>query len=403
MAAFEYTALNPKGRQERGVLEADSARHARQLLRDKDLIPTQVESSTSNQSSAPAGFDFSTGLSSFDRVLFIRQLATLVGSSMPIEEALRAVAEQTEKQRVATLIMAVRSKVLEGYTLAASLREHPRSFNTLFCSTVAAGEQSGYLSKVLENLADYIERQYEATSSVKGALFYPIAVLILAFFIVGALMVYVVPDMVNVIIDSGQQLPWFTLLLIDFSDFLAKFWWLLLGLFAAVVVLIRWLLSRPQPKLQWDKFKFRLPLIARVTRNSNAASFTNTLSILTRSGIPLVDAMAIAGDVVSNTWLQKGLVKATQTVSEGVALKTSLEEIGQFPPMMLHMIAAGEQSGELDEMLSRVAVFQQKEVERILGAVLKLIEPAMLLIMGGIVLFIVMAVMLPMLSMNQMV
>ena len=193
-----------------------------------------------------------------------------------------------------------------------------------------------------------------------------------------------------------------TLLLIDFSDFLAKFWWLLLGLFAAVVVLIRWLLSRPQPKLQWDKFKFRLPLIARVTRNSNAASFTNTLSILTRSGVPLVDAMAIAGDVVSNTWLQKGLVKATQTVSEG-ALKASLEEIGQFPPMMLHMIAAGEQSGELDEMLSRVAVFQQKEVERILGAVLKLIEPAMLLIMGGIVLFIVMAVMLPMLSMNQMV
>ena len=239
---------------------------------------------------------------------------------MPIEEALRAVAEQTEKQRVATLIMEVRSKVLEGYTLAASLREHPRSFNNLFCSTVAAGEQSGYLSKVLENLADYIERQYEATSSVKGALFYPTAVLVLAFFIVGALMVYVVPDMVNVIIDSGQQLPWFTLILIDLSDFLANFWWLLLAVAAAVTLFIRWLLSRPKPKLRWDKFKFRLPLIARVTRNSNAASFTNTLSILTRSGVPLVDAMGIAGDVVSNTWLQKGLVKATQTVSEGVAL-----------------------------------------------------------------------------------
>ena len=403
MAAFEYTALNQKGRQQRGVLEADSARHARQLLRERDLVPTKVDSSNHERPGHRAGFDFTAGLSSFDRVLFIRQLATLVGSSMPIEEALKAVAEQTEKQRVATLIMAVRSKVLEGFTLAASLREHPKSFNALFCSTVAAGEQSGYLSNVLENLADYIERQYEATSSVKSALFYPATVLLLAFFIVGALMVYVVPDMVNVIIDSGQELPWFTLVLIDFSDFLSAFWWLVLvGMFAGLM-LVRWLLSLPQMRLKWDKFKFRLPLIGRVTRNSNAASYTNTLSILTRSGVPLVDAMAIAGDVVSNTWLKHGLVKATQTVSEGVALKVSLEEIGQFPPMVLHMIAAGEQSGELDDMLSRVALFQQKEVERVLGAVLKLIEPAMLLVMGGIVLFIVMAVMLPMLSMNQMV
>ena len=403
MAAFEYTALNQKGRQQRGVLEADSARHARQLLREKDLLPTKVESSGAEPSSKGGVFSFTSGLSSFERVLFIRQLATLVGSSMPIEEALKAVAEQTEKQRVATLIMAVRSKVLEGYTLAASLREQPKSFNALFCSTVAAGEQSGYLSKVLENLADYIERQYEATSSVKSALFYPATVLLLAFFIVGALMVYVVPDMVNVIIDSGQQLPWFTLVLIDLSDFLSAFWWLLLAALGALIVFARWLLSRPGPKLIWDRFKFRIPLVSRVTRNSNAASYTNTLSILTRSGVPLVDAMAIAGDVVGNTWLKQGLMKATQTVSEGVALKTSLDEIGQFPPMVLHMIAAGEQSGELDEMLGRVAVFQQREVERVLGAVLKLIEPAMLLVMGGIVLFIVMAVMLPMLSMNQMV
>ena len=403
MAAFEYTALNQSGRQERGVLEADSARHARQLLREKDLVPTKVETSGSAQSNNNATFNFGTSLSSFDRVLFIRQLATLVGSSMPIEEALRAVAEQTEKQRVATLIMAIRSKVLEGYTLAASLREHSKSFNSLFCSTVAAGEQSGYLSKVLENLADYIERQYEATSSVQSALFYPATVLALAFLIVGALMVYVVPDMVNVIIDSGQELPWFTLILIDMTDFLSAFWWLLVAGMFGTVFLIRWLLSQAKVRLWWDKFKFSLPLIAKVTRNSNAASYTNTLSILTRSGVPLVDAMAIAGDVVSNAWLRKGLIKATQTVSEGVALKTSLEEIGQFPPMMLHMIAAGEQSGELDEMLSRVALFQQKEVERVLGAVLKLIEPVMLLIMGGIVLFIVMAVMLPMLSMNQMV
>jgi len=403
VAAFEYTALNQKGRQQRGVLEADSARHARQLLREKDLLPTKVESSGAEPSSKGGAFSFTSGLSSFERVLFIRQLATLVGSSMPIEEALKAVAEQTEKQRVATLIMAVRSKVLEGYTLAASLREQPKSFNALFCSTVAAGEQSGYLSKVLENLADYIERQYEATSSVKSALFYPATVLLLAFFIVGALMVYVVPDMVNVIIDSGQQLPWFTLVLIDLSDFLSAFWWLLLAALAALIVFARWLLSRPVPKLIWDRFKFRIPLVCRVTRNSNAASYTNTLSILTRSGVPLVDAMAIAGDVIGNTWLKQGLMKATQTVSEGVALKTSLDEIGQFPPMVLHMIAAGEQSGELDEMLGRVAVFQQREVERVLGAVLKLIEPAMLLVMGGIVLFIVMAVMLPMLSMNQMV
>lgn len=403
MAAFEYQALDEAGRTRKGVIEADSARHARALLRDQALMPTKVNVTASQSTIKRSGVSFQRKLGHLDRVLFTRQLATLIGSSLPIEAALAAVAEQAEKQHVKGLIMAIRSKVLEGHSLAVSLSDHSSSFNALYRATVTAGEQSGFLDKVLENLADYEERQFSATRNVEMAMVYPAVLLTMAVLIISGLMVYIVPDMVNVIVDTGQELPWFTTVLIRITDLMANYWWLLIIAVALSVLCIRWLLAQPRMRLRWDRMKFDMPLIQRITRSANAARYTNTLSILTRSGVPLVEAMHIASGVVSNQWLQRALTEATQRVSEGISLHISLGKVGQMPPMLLHMVAAGEQSGTLDAMLGRVADFQQSEVERVVSALVKLFEPLMLLLMGGVVLFIVMAILLPMLSMNQLV
>ena len=404
MAAFEYVVLDAKGKQKKGVMEADSARQLRQMLRDKGLMPLEVSpaSERAGQDRSLA-FNFTRRLSALDRVLFTRQLATLIASSLPIEEALAAVAQQSEKQHVSGLILGIRSKVLEGHSLASSLREYPGSFSELYCSSVAAGEQSGFLDRVLENLANYLERQFESSRNVEMALFYPVALLLLAFSIVGALMVYVIPDMINVIEDTGQTLPWFTVLLIGITDTLRNYWWALLAGLIVIAALVRWLLAQPAMRLRWDHQKFSIPLVKRISRSANAARYANTLSILTSAGVPLVEAMNIASEVVSNTYLKRRLQDATQTVSEGMSLKMSLDQVGQFPPMLLHMVGSGEQSGELDTMLGRVATYQQAEVERIVATIVKMFEPMMLLIMGGVVLFIVMAVLLPILSMNQLV
>ena len=232
---------------------------------------------------------------------------------------------------------------------------------------------------------------------------YPIILLIVTFVIVGALMVYVLPDMIDVIENTGQTLPWATTLLISATELLKSFWWVLLCGILALSLFIRGILNREKVRLIWDAYKFSLPIIGKIIRSSNSARFSNTLSILTKSGIPLVDAMKIASEVVANKALQTDLRTATQDVVEGKSLRESLENISHFPPMMMHMIGSGEQSGKLDQMLARVAEYQQAEVERLVSTLVKLFEPAMMIIMGGTVLFIVMAVLLPILSMNQIV
>ena len=406
MPAFQYVALNPQGKEIKGILEADSARQLRQTLRDQALTPMQVEPSNKqfDKDSNQHGFSlFTPKLKALDRVLFTRQLSTLLASSMPIEESLNAIAQQNEKQSNKALIMGIRSRVLEGTSLAQSLLEYPSSFSNLYCSSVAAGEQSGFLDQVLDNLSNYLEREHESYRNVEMALMYPIILLIVAFVIVGALMVYVLPDMIDVIENTGQTLPWATTLLISVTELLKSFWWVLLCGILALSLFIRGILNREKVRLIWDAYKFSLPIIGKIIRSSNSARFSNTLSILTKSGIPLVDAMKIASEVVANKALQTDLRAATQDVVEGKSLRESLENISHFPPMMMHMIGSGEQSGELDQMLARVAEYQQAEVERLVSTLVKLFEPAMMIIMGGTVLFIVMAVLLPILSMNQIV
>jgi general secretion pathway protein F len=412
MAAFEYIALDERGKQKKGVLEADSVRQIRQMLRDQGLVPLDVDAASERQRKTATGgsmldalasLNFGRRLGNLDRVLFTRQLSTLIGAGLPIEEALQAIAQQAEKQHVASLVMGIRSRLLEGHSLASSLGDYPGSFDDMYRSTVAAGEQSGHLDKVLENLADYSERQFEARRDVDMAMLYPAVLTLLAFAIVGALMIYVVPDMVNVLENMGQELPLSTRFLISASEISRDYWWLMALIVAAVVMGVRWLLSQPNIRLKWDQQKLSLPLVSRITRSSNAARYANTLSILTSSGVPLVEAMNIAAVVVTNQWLKRRLADATQRVSEGSSLRVALESVGYFPPMLLHMVASGESSGALDSMLDKVAIYQQAEVERIVTTLVRLFEPLMLLVMGGLVMFIVMAILLPILNMNQLV
>ncbi len=407
MAAYEYAALDQQGRQKKGVLEADSVRQTRQLLRDQGLVPLSVdiasERRTSRSGNGLSGLSLGRRMGALDRVLFTRQLATLIAAGLPVEEALQAVAQQSEKQHVRALVMGIRSRVLEGHSLASSFADYPGSFNDMYRSTVAAGEQSGHLDKVLDNLADYQERQFESRRDVEMAMLYPLVLTLLAFGIVGALMVYVVPDMVGVLENMGQELPWSTRFLIGASELARDYWWLIALAVVALVFGVRWLLSQPGIRLAWDRRKLSMPLVSRISRSSNAARYANTLSILTSSGVPLVEAMNIAAEVVSNRWLQRRLNDATQRVSEGSSLRAALEGAGYFPPMLLHMVASGEASGELDAMLDKVAVYQQAEVERIVTTLVRLFEPLMLVVMGGLVMFIVIAILLPILNMNQLV
>ena len=403
MAAFAYTALDTRGKQRKGVLEADSMRQIRQLLRDQNLVPLDVDIAVERKAKSSGVFSRGRRIGALDRVLLTRQLATLIGAGLPIEEALQAVAQQSEKQHVNALIMGIRSKVLEGHSLASSLAEFPGSFSEMYRSTVAAGEQSGFLDKVLENLADYTERQFESRRNVEMAMLYPAVLSILAFCIVGALMVYVVPDMVGVLENMGQELPWATRFLIGSSEIAVDYWWAIVAVIVASVAGVRWLLEQPPIRLTWDRQKLTLPLAGRISRSSNAARYANTLSILSGSGVPLVEAMNIASDVVSNAWLRRRLADATQRVSEGSSLRAALETVGYFPPMLLHMVASGEASGQLDTMLDRVATYQQAEVERIVTTLVRLFEPMMLLVMGGLVMFIVMAILLPILNMNTLI
>jgi general secretion pathway protein F len=400
MAAFEYVALDAAGKTRKGVLEGDSMRQARQMLRDQGLMPVSVDTAAEKNRSSGRGWSFSRRLGALDRVLITRQLATLTKAGLPIEEALRAIAQQAEKQSVGALVMGIRSKVLEGYSLAASLAEYPGSFSPLYRSTVASGEQSGFLDRVLENLADYLERQYDSRRNVEMALLYPVVLLVLAVAVVGALMVYVVPDMVGVIENSGQELPPMTVLLIGMSEFVTRWWWAILIVVAGLVILARSLLRQPHIRRAWDARVLDLPLARRISRSANAARYANTLAILSGSGVPLVEGMNIAQEVVSNTHLKRRLADATQRVSEGTSLRAALDSVGYFPPMLLHMVASGEASGELDQMLERVADHQQKEVERIVTTLVNLFQPLMLVLMGGLVMFIVLAILLPILNMN---
>ncbi len=405
MPAFAYQALDSSGKSKSGILDGDSARQVRQRLRDQGLAPTKVELTT--QQTARKGFSlgqwFQPSLSVTERALVTRQLATLIGAGLPVEEALLAVSKQTASQAAEGMLVTVRSRVMEGYSLARSFETYPKAFPDLYRATIAAGESSGHLDAVLLQLADFSESQHESRSRIQQAMIYPIVLFALTILILAGLLGYVVPDIVEVFSDTGQALPGLTLVVIAASDWVAEY-----GLYTLLIALgLAWLaaklLARPASKLRFDRYLLHAPLLRSMSRGRNTSQFASTLSILSASGVPLVEAMKIASEVVSNVWLRTKIQEATVKVSEGSSLQSALSTSGYFPPMMLYMIGSGEQSGELDSMLARVAKYMEQEVESLLATLLSLLGPVMLIVMGGAVFTIVMAILLPIINLNQLV
>ncbi|OEC39990.1 type II secretion system protein GspF [Pseudomonas sp. 1D4] len=404
MAAFEYIALDARGRQQKGVLEADSARQVRQLLRERQLAPLEVKATrTREQAVGGQRFGFARGLSARDLALVTRQLATLVQAALPIEEALRAAAAQSTSSRIQSMLLAVRAKVLEGHSLAGSLREFPAAFPELYRATVSAGEHAGHLGPVLEQLADYTEQRQQSRQKIQLALLYPVILMCASLGIVGFLLGFVVPDVVRVFIDSGQTLPLLTRGLIALSDLVKHWGWLAVLLAVAGITAIRLALRQEAARQRWHGILLRIPLVGRLVRATDTARFASTLAILTQSGVPLVEALGIAAEVIANRVIRAEVVLAAQKVREGGSLTRALEQTGQFPPMMLHMVASGERSGELDQMLARTARNQESDLAAQIALLVGLFEPFMLVFMGAVVLVIVLAILLPILSLNQLV
>lgn len=399
MAAFEFKALDERGKQKKGVLEADSARVVRQQLRDRGWAPLEVSPTRERQQGS--GFSLNRGLSATDLALVTRQLATLIQSGIPVEQALSAIANQTDKPRIKSMMLAIRARVLEGYTLAGSLGEFPSAFPQLYRATVSAGEHAGHMDLVLNRLADYTEARQEARQKIQLAAIYPVILTFVAIAIVIFLLTYVVPDIIDVFVRSGQELPPLTKGLLVVSNFFVEWGWLLLILLVAGGIGFRMALRRPSFRLKFHRQLLHIPFLSRLSRGMNTARFASTVSILTSSGVPLVEAMRIAGEVLSNEYLKERIRKATQSVSEGGSLKNALENTGYFPPMMIHMIGSGEASGELDRMLERTATHQENDLQGKISALVGLFEPMMLLVMGGVILIIVLAIMLPIMNMSQ--
>ena len=404
MAAFEYKALDAKGKTKKGLLEADTAKQIRQQLREKGLVPLEVTQASQKEKQTAAGFSlFQPKISASDLALITRQLATLVGSALTIESALLAVAEQCDKPRLKRTIMAIRSKVVEGYTLADGMKEFPYIFDHLFRSMVAAGEKSGHLDEVLNRLADYTEQRQATKSQLTQAMIYPVMLTLFGIGIVAFLLASVVPQIVGQFIDSGQQLPGTTQFLLSMSDFIVSHGFTVLIIILGLMAIGQRLLTKPAIRLSFDKFMLNFPLIGRVVLGVNTARFARTLSILTSSAVPILEGMMISGEVLTNEHIKRGVKDAADNVREGASLKGSLEQTKIFPPMMLHMIGSGEKSGELEQMLGRAAGNQENELDSTLKISLGLLTPMITLVMAGLVVFILMAILMPIMEMNQLV
>ncbi|AHK78058.1 general secretion pathway protein GspF [Ectothiorhodospira haloalkaliphila] len=403
MPAFEYTALKPTGRQARGVLEGDTPRQVRQQLREKGFTPLSVEAVQQREKRRLQLPGISRGISAMDLSLVTRQLATLVRSGLPLEEALGTVARQSEKARIRSMLMAVRTRVMEGHTLARGLGDFPHVFPDIYRTTVSAGEQSGHLDVVLDRLADYTENRQQMRQKIQLALFYPAILTTMALLVTVALLTYVVPEVVQVFVGIGQELPWLTRTLIAVSDGLRDYGLYLLGGLALGALLVERLLRRPRPLHAWHALLLRLPLVGRLTRGINTARFARTLAILSSSGVTVLEALRIAAQVMANRPMRAAVETVAQRVREGSGIGVALERTGYFPPMTVHLIRSGEASGALDDMLDRAAANQERELETRIAVIMGVLEPLLILVMAVVVLIIVLAILLPIFELNQLV
>lgn len=398
MGAYQYQALKKSGNPCKGVIEADSERHARQLLRDQDLIPTAVFTlkkaiHTKNHHK----------ISPQDLSLLTRQLATLLAAGIPLEEALRGVSEQTENQNVRQLIIGVRSKVMEGYGLAQAMGEYPHVFKELYRATVSAGEQTGRLDVVLEKLADYTESQLQIRQKVQQALIYPALMMLVSTGIICFLLAFVVPKIIEVFTSSGQTLPTMTIALISISDFVKSY-----GIYLLIIILLGFIafkksLANPKFCLLWNRFQLKIPIVSYLVKTINVARYIHTFGILFAAGVNVLETMQVSSSLISNLVIRQAFQEATIRVREGTTISQALKDTHFIGPMAIHLIASGEKSGQLSEMMVRAAKHLDNEVRRLIDTSLTLLEPLVILMMGSVVLFIVLATLLPIFSMEQLV
>ena len=404
MAAFSYQALDGKGKLQRGVVEADTMRQARAGLRESGITVIAIEAVSQDAMQGSGSFQWRRGrLSVAQLSLITRQLATLLDASLTLEQALSALIEQSENETARQVLAGVRAEVLGGQTLAKALSRYPAVFPELYRALVTAGEASGELGNVMLRLADYTESRQALRQKVVLAFVYPVIVTLVALLVVGGLLVYVVPQVIGVFEQSHQTLPLLTRALIWLSDTLQQFWGYLLLLIAALGVAIHFGLRQPHLRYQAHLRLLRLPVLGRLVRGINTARMASTLAILAGSGVPLMTALHAAAGVVNNLPMRQALEEAAMKVREGVSLSRALGVSGYFPPLLVHLIASGEASGKLDAMLERAAEQQEQEVGNYTAILTSLLEPVLILTMGGVVLLIVLAILMPIIDMNQMV
>lgn len=396
MGAYQYQALTKKGASEKGVIEADSERQARQLLRDRGLLPTDVHTLLKRQSKSKHS------ISNIDLALLTRQLATLLSAGIPVEESLSGVAEQTEKNKVRELIIGVRSKVLEGYSLAQALGEFPGAFPELYRATVGAGEQTGRLDMILEKLADYTETQQTTRQKVQQALIYPSLMIFVSIGIISFLLSFVVPKIIEAFSSSGQELPGMTKALLSISTFVKSY-----GLYALIFIILFFIgfkrsLKNLKIKTAWHKLLLKLPVVSYLVRSTNTARYIHTFGILFIAGVNVLETMRVSASLINNVIMQSAFDTAASRVREGTGISVALLDTHFLSPMAVHLIASGEKSGQIAEMMERAASHLDKEVRRLIDTALTLLEPIVILLMGAVVLFIVLSTLLPIFSMEQM-
>ncbi len=405
MPAFEYVAIDNRGKEKKGTLEGDTARQIRQQLREKQLTPLEVREvkDGSNKDSGNGLKTYRHSLRAADLSLITRQLATLLQAGTPLEEALGTIAKQTHKHSVERVIIGVRSKVMEGYSLADSLAQFPGVFPNMYRATISAGEHAGHLDKVLERLADYTENHQAMQQKITSALIYPVMLTLIAIGVVAGLLGYVVPQVVQVFDNMGQELPILTRGMIAASNIVKATGPYILILSILGAFAFARLYKRPGFKRKVDSALLRLPLIGNLIRGKNGAAFARTLSILAGSGVPILTALKNSSEVVGNLPMREAIEHTAEKVREGGTISGSLQKTGLFPPMAMHLIASGEGSGKLEEMLERAADQQERETTTTISTALSLFEPALILIMGAVVLIIVLAILLPIFELNELV
>jgi general secretion pathway protein F len=405
MPAFRYEAVDAVGATKKGVLNADNARSARSDLRSQGLLPISVEAIAAqvDASGKAKRSSFGERLSTTELALFTRQLASLLEAGLPLEQAFSALLEQAERAYVRDLIASIRSEVIGGAAFSSALARHPRDFAEIYRALVASGEQIGHLARVLSRLADYIERRNALVQKVKLAFTYPAIVTVVAFAIVIFLLTYVVPQIVSVFANTKQKLPLLTIIMLAVSDFVRAY-----GLLVLVVLVAAWFawrraLQNPALKRRWHAWLLTAPLYGKFERSLNTARFASTLAITTGSGVPILRALETSRETLSNVAMQELVEQASDNVREGVSLARALSTQQHFPPMLIHMIRAGEITGELPAMLERAASAQEQDLERRTLTIAGLLEPALILAMGVVVLLIVLAVLMPIIEINQLV